>query len=335
MKFGLALPHYGFSFPDHGPVTFARVADVAVRAEELGFDSVWISDHFFLSLAKYGGGDDLHGTLEPMTALAGLSSVTSRIRLGTMVLGASFRHPGILARTAAALDRYSNGRLELGLGAGWYEEEFASFGYEFESTGERFAMLEEQMQALRALFASGSDPARHVGERYAIEGAFVAPGPVQEPRVPLWIGAKGGPRSLRLAATYADGWNAAWRWTPETYGDRSRSADEACERAGRDPVTLRRVVGLFALPGEDDKDLVARYHALQEWAPGGALDGELLEDYTRDTLTGTPERLREQVEAYAALGVEEIVINAGSVPFSLADDGMLDAIAEILIAAGP
>jgi probable F420-dependent oxidoreductase len=327
MKIGLALPHYGFSFPDHGTVSFARVASVVERAEELGFDSVWISDHFFLSLAKYGGGDDLHGSIEPMTTLAGLSSLTSRIRLGTMVLGAPFRHPGVLARMAASADRFSNGRLELGLGAGWYEEEFEAFGYEFEGTGDRFAMLEEQLQVLRAL--SVDEAVTHEGERYSLHDARVAPFAAP----PLWLGAKGGPRALRLAARYADGWNAAWRWTPETYGERARAADAACEREGRDPASLRRAVGLFSLVGESQDDLVAQYRALQAWAPGGALDGEPLEDYMRDTLTGTPERVRELVAEYAALGVDEIIVNAGSVPFSLFDEQMLDAIAETLIAA--
>src|SRR6266511_2427276 len=155
MRFGLALPHCDFSSPQGGPVTFARVAEAAVEAERLGFDSVWISDHFFLSLARYGGTDEPHGSLEPMTTLAGLAAVTDRVRLGTLVACAPFRHPAILAKQATAIDLLSGGRMEIGIGAGWYEDEFSAFGYPFGDTGERFGLLEETLQVLGLLFAEG------------------------------------------------------------------------------------------------------------------------------------------------------------------------------------
>src|SRR3990172_3095403 len=120
MRFGLTLPHYDFSLPGGGPVSFARVAEFARMAERLGFDSVWVSDHFFLSLAKYGGPPDAQGSLEPMTTLAGLGAITERVRLGTLVLCAPFRHPALVAKAAAAIDLVSAGRLDLGIGAGWF-----------------------------------------------------------------------------------------------------------------------------------------------------------------------------------------------------------------------
>jgi len=165
MRFGLALPHYDFSFPEGGPLTFERVAETAREAERLGFHSAWISDHFFLSLARYGGGDELKGSLEPFTTLAGLSQVTERIRLGTLVACAPFRHPGVLAKQATAIDLWSGGRLDLGIGAGWYEEEFASFGYTLGPTGERFELLEETLRVLGLLFEEGPDLARSQGGR--------------------------------------------------------------------------------------------------------------------------------------------------------------------------
>src|SRR5438067_13630980 len=109
MRFGLALPHYDFSMPDGGPVTFEHVAEAARDAERLGFDSVWISDHFFLSLARYGGDDEPRGSLEPMTTLAGLAAVTEHVRLGTLVACAPFRHPGVLVKQATAVDLLSGG----------------------------------------------------------------------------------------------------------------------------------------------------------------------------------------------------------------------------------
>ncbi|MGZ4136947.1 MAG: LLM class flavin-dependent oxidoreductase, partial [Actinomycetota bacterium] len=114
MRFGLSLPHYDFSLPGVRPITFDAVAEHAQRAEALGFDSVWASDHFFYSLARYGAGDEPLGSLEPLTTLAGLAVRTKRVRLGTLVLGAPFRHPSILAKSATTVDVLSRGRLELG-----------------------------------------------------------------------------------------------------------------------------------------------------------------------------------------------------------------------------
>src|SRR6058998_27828 len=150
MRIGLALPHYDFSFPDGKPLTWTRLVEAARRAERLGFDSVWISDHFFLDLERYGGSPEPQGSVEPFTALAGLTAVTERVRLGTLVACAPFRHPAIVAKMASAIDLQSGGRFDLGLGAGWYEREFEAFGYPFGTVGERFSMLEETVRAVAA-----------------------------------------------------------------------------------------------------------------------------------------------------------------------------------------
>src|SRR5688500_7291241 len=151
MRFGLTLPHYGFSLPS-GETSFVAVADWAKRAEHLGFDSVWVSDHFFYSFARYGADPAPIPSLEPLTTLAGIASVTDRVRLGTLVLCAPFRHPALLARAAASIDLLSGGRLELGLGAGWFEEEFDAFGFRFGPAAERFVALEESLEVMRLLF---------------------------------------------------------------------------------------------------------------------------------------------------------------------------------------
>ena len=329
MRMGLALPHYDFSFPDGKRLTWDGVVDAALRAERLGFDSIWISDHFFLDLERYGGHDIPLGSIEPFTALAALATLTERARLGTLVACAPFRHPAHVAKMATAIDLASGGRFDLGMGAGWYGREFEAFGYAFPATGERMTILEENVRAIAALF--GGKPVDLEAGNTRLSGAYNLPKPVQEGGPPIWIGGKGGPRLLGLVASLAAGWNTVWRWTPEDYGEKVAQLRKICESVGRDPSTVRRSVGLFALVGEDDRDLVARYRALQRWAPGGALDGEMLEDYARGSLTGTPERCSEVMADFAGHGVEELIVSPGSLPFAVYDWSLVELIAEAVL----
>src|SRR6266567_3583523 len=287
MRVGFALPHYDFSYPDGKPVTWDRLVEAALRAESLGFDSLWISDHFFLDIERYGGPPGFQGSIEPFTALGALAVLTERARLGTLVACAAFRHPAHLAKMATAIDLASGGRFDLGLGAGWYEREFEAFGFRFGSAGERFALLEETVRAVGALF--GQEPATFEGPTFRLDEAYNRPRPVQEGGPPVWIGGKGGERLLRLVAKHAAGWNTAWRWSPGDHRERVDALRGICEQVGRDPATVRLSVGLTTLVGEDGRDLQARYQALQEWAPGRALDGTSLEDFAEDTLTGPPD----------------------------------------------
>ncbi|MEW6058809.1 MAG: LLM class flavin-dependent oxidoreductase [Actinomycetota bacterium] len=322
MRFGLSLPHYDFSLPGGEAISFSQLAEYAQMAERLGFDSVWISDHFFYSLARYGAaGDELHGSLEPMTALAGLAPLTERVRLGTLVLCAPFRHPAILAKSATALDLLSGGRLDLGIGAGWYEDEFVAFGYDFSTVGNRFRFLEEAVEVLDRLLPGG--PVSLKGEHVELREAFNRPVPAQRPRPPIWIGAKGGDRALRLAARHADGWNTVWRWTPETYAKRVKRAREICEQEGRDPVTLRLSLGLYTIVGEDAGDLVARFGAMQRSLPEGVLDRETLDEFAADTLTGTPAQVLDRLGRFAELGVEEVIVAPAALPFAVPDPSIL------------
>ena len=240
MRFGLSLPHYGFSLPGSAPITFEAMAAWAIRAEELGFDSVSISDHFFYSFGRYGADPQPIASLEPMTALAGLAAVTDRVRLGTLVLCAPFRHPSNLAKMAATIDQLSGGAARSRIGAGWLEQEFSAFGYPFGTVGERFEALEETLQVLEALFSGA--PATFDGPTVALRDARLLPGSAQEPRIPVWVGGKGGPRLLRLAARHADGWNAVWRWAPEAYAGpgRRRQADLRSRRAVTPPRSASR-----------------------------------------------------------------------------------------------
>ncbi|HET8526429.1 MAG TPA: LLM class flavin-dependent oxidoreductase [Actinomycetota bacterium] len=331
MRIGLALPHYDFSMPGVSPVTFDAVAEVAVRAERLGFESVWMSDHFFSTLERYGGGRERYGSLEPLATLAGLAAATERVRLGTLVVSAGFRHPAVLAKAATAIDRVSGGRLELGLGAGWLEDEYEAFGLPFGTVGERFDLLEDTLGYLDALF--GPEPASFEGKRFSLRGAFNHPRPVQEPRPPMLIGGKGGPRLLRLAARYADGWNTVWRWTPDAYAPLAHAARGACERAGRDPSAFRLSLGLFTVVGESEGDLAARYERIGRALPPGVIEATPLEALRVDGLVGTPERVLERLSRFAEIGVDELVVSPAPVWFALPDPSMLDLLAERVLPA--
>ncbi|MGZ8605884.1 MAG: LLM class flavin-dependent oxidoreductase [Actinomycetota bacterium] len=332
MRVGLALPHYDFSLPGSTRVTFERVAEQAVRAEALGFDGVWVSDHFFASLGRYGATDGTrYGSLEPITTLAALAAVTERVRLGTLVLSTAFRHPAVLAKSATAIDALSGGRLDLGLGAGWFEDEYRAFGYPFGSVGERFDLLEETLAYLGALF--GQEPASFRGERFALHEAFNRPPPVQRPRPPILLGGKGGARMLRLAARYADGWNTVWRWTPDAYAVAARAAAAACEAQGRDPATFRLSLGLFTIVGRDDADVARRYELMAERLPPGVGHATDLATLRADGLAGTPGQVVERVAAFAALGVTELIVSPAPIWFAMPDPSMLDLLAEDVLPA--
>ncbi len=328
MRFGLALPHYDFSFPDCGPVSWERLRASARRAEGLGFDSVWVSDHFFLSLERYGGPPDPHGAAEPLTSLGALAVATERVRLGTLVLSAGFRHPALLAKAATTVDLASGGRVDVGLGAGWYAQEYRAFGYEFGSVGERFEVLEESLVVLGLLFGE-EEPVTWAGKHFRLEGAYCRPRPAQKPRPPLWVGGKGGPRLLRLVARHADGWNTVWQWTPEAYAERVDALRETCAREGRDPAEVRLSLGLYALVGEDRADLAERFSALRAWMPGEMEDR--VERFAEGRLVGTVEEVLDRLRVFASLGVEEMILSAGSLPFAVYDWSMVELVGERVI----
>jgi probable F420-dependent oxidoreductase len=325
MRFGLSLPHYGFSLPGDEPITFEAMTAWARRAEALGFDSVWVSDHFFYSFGRYGADPSPIAALEPMTALAGLAVMTERVRLGTLVLCAPFRHPALVAKMASTIDGIARGRLELGVGAGWLEDEFAAFGYPFGTVGERFAHLEETLEVLDVLFAG--TPATYDGPSVHLRDARLLPAPVQA-RIPVWVGGKGGPRLLRLAARHADGWNAVWRWSPEAFGDRAAAAGAACEGVGRDPASFRFTVGLYTLIGEDESGARSAFERGRAAMPGNAIVSETYDSWRADTLSGTPEQILERIQAFEAIGVEEIIVAPWVLPFAIPEPAQVELFAE-------
>lgn len=322
MRLGLALPHYDTSFANQ-PVSWDGVRRVAQLAERSGFSSVWISDHLFLDWGKYGGPSDRQGALESWTTLSALGAVTEKVRLGTLTLCNDLRYPSLLAKMAASLDRLSGGRLDVGLGAGWYEPEYKAAGIPFDPPGTRIRRVGEAAEIVRRLLAG--EELTFSGRFYATDGAVVRPGPVQEPPPPVWIGGKGD-FLLRTVARKADGWNFSWLGDFDAYADRSKVADEACESVGRDPVTLRRSVGAYVIAGKDEADAKRRYERLVERTPEGILraqNGEAgvsWDEFRRTRVAGTVAEVTDRLGSLGRLGVEEVIVTLGTLPFQVADE---------------
>ena len=243
-------------------------------AEELGFDGVWGFDHF---KPMYGEGPG--ETFEGMTTLAALAGVTERIRLGLLVTGVTYRHPSVLASQALTIDHASHGRLELSLGAAWFEDEHTELGIPFPPTGERFDLLEDALEIVTRLFTG--EEVSYDGKVVSLKGARMNPTPVQDPRPPIWIGGSGPKRTLPLVARYADVWHS-WG-TPKSLAEANERVDELAAEAGRDPSEIMRASSLSL----DDLDK-ARKH-LEGWRDAGY--GYLV--------CGWPEAGAAQVEAFA------------------------------------
>lgn len=197
--------------------------------ESLGFDSLWLPDHFVPTARPEGP------FFEAWTLLAALATQTERARIGIMVSSNTFRHPSLLAKQAVTLDHVSNGRLELGVGAGWFRDEHEMFGLEFPETGELVDRFAEALDLLDRYLSN--DITSFAGEYYSLKEAPNRPAPIQRPRPPLVLGAH-GPRMIRLAARYADTWNS--RGTPDEMRQRNGAMDDACRRYGRDPSAVKR-----------------------------------------------------------------------------------------------
>jgi alkanesulfonate monooxygenase SsuD/methylene tetrahydromethanopterin reductase-like flavin-dependent oxidoreductase (luciferase family) len=327
MRIGLALPQYDYSVPGEDPLTFATLAAYAVRAEALGYDSLWLSDHLFLGIAKYGGREEPYGAFEPIGTLGALAGVVSKPRLGTLVLCEALRPPTVAAKALATLDRISGGRLDVGLGAGWYEPEYAAIGMEMPTPGVRIRRLRELTEIVTGLL--GGEPLTYSGEFFEATGARVDPPALQQPRPPVFLGGKGD-KVLATVAACADGWNTCWAWTFDAYRERLEVLERACAAVDRDPATVWKSLGLYALVGEDEADLAARFTRLQQATPKGVLDSMTLDEWRVGRLVGTAEEVREQAAAWEALGVETIMVGAGAVPFQVGDLDDVVALAEVL-----
>lgn len=328
MQFGIALPHYDFSLPGR-PLDWRNVREWAVRAESLGFDSIWVSDHLFLDISRYGGSDKPQATVECFTALGALASATSRVRLGSLVVCNDLRSPALVAKMIATLDVLSGGRMEIGLGAGWFEPEYEAAGVPFELPGVRVGRLAEAVQIIVGMLSSESFS--FAGRHYRVKDAENRPQPIQRPRPPVFIGGKGD-RIARLAGKYADGFNTVWAWTPEAYGDRVRIVNEAAERAGREPASIKKTLGLYCLPGVSTSELDSRWSAYKEATPGVGPDS--FDEWKADKLWGNVDQISARLGEFAALGAEEVILGFGLLPFQIADAEAVEWFAKELLPQG-
>jgi probable F420-dependent oxidoreductase len=327
VRIGLALPQYDFSVPGESPLRWDTLLDHARKAEELGFDSLWLSDHLFLDLAKYRGPPEPRGIYEPLVTLAALARTVTRPRLGTLVMCEALRPASVLAKALATLDRISGGRLDVGLGAGWYPPEYEAVGLSFPPPGERLARLAEAVEVVRGLLGGG--PLTFEGRYHRAAGAVNLPPAFQEPHPPVFVGGKGD-RLIQLAVEHADGWNTCWAWTPDAYRDRLDVLERSCDKVGRDPATVWRSLGLYALCGEDRADLERRFARMRDVLPPRVVMGTV-DDWRDGHLVGTVDEIRAQRDQWGALGVETLILGAGALPFSVTALDDLELLAHALI----
>ncbi len=277
-----------FTEPQQG-ATYDDLLAVARTAEELGFDAFFRSDHY-LGMGTEG----LPGPTDAWVTLAGLARDTSTIRLGTMMTSATFRHPGPLAIAVAGVDQMSGGRVELGLGAGWFEREHSAYGIPFPGTGERFDRFEEQLAVITGLWATPpGETFSFDGEHYPVHESPALPKPVQAPRPPVLVGGLGKMRTPALAARYADEFNLPFvdEETTRAQFDRVR---RACEQIGRDPGAMRWSNALVLCVGRDEAELERRAKAI----------GREVDELRENGLAGTPAEVIDKLGRYAALGSE-------------------------------
>ena len=283
---------------------------VARRAQECGFDGFFRSDHFL----TMGARDGMPGPTDAWVTLAGLARETSGIRLGTLVTSATFRLPGLLAIAVAQVDDMSGGRVELGLGTGWYEDEHRAHGVPFPPVAERFERLAEQLEIVTGLWATpvGSSYS-FTGRHYQLADSPGLPKPVQSPHPPLIVGGSGPRRTPRLAARFADEYNAVFS-PAEVVGERFAAVRQACQDLDRDSTALTYSATLLVCCGRTDAEVDRRARVLGR-------DPQTLRK--RGGLVGTPAEVVEQIRAYRAVGASRMYLQV----IDMSDLDHLDVIA--------
>jgi F420-dependent oxidoreductase-like protein len=281
-----------FTEPQQG-ATYDQLLRIARAAEDLGFGAFFRSDHY-LSM----GGDGLPGPTDAWTTLAGLARETSTIRLGTLMTSATFRFPGPLAIQVAQVDQMSGGRVELGIGAGWFEQEHAAYAIPFPEVKERFDRFEEQLAVITGLWSTAEGELfSHSGQHYTVTDSPALPKPAQRPRPPVLIGGTGKRRTPALAARYADEFNLPFVSREVTSAQFGR-VRKACEDIGRDPGELVYSNALILCCGATDTDVRRRAEAI----------GRDLDELKAHHLAGTPAELVDQIGSFAELGAQRLYL---------------------------
>ncbi|MET8363081.1 LLM class F420-dependent oxidoreductase [Micromonospora sp. NPDC005194] len=302
-----------FTEPQQG-ATYDQVLAVARRAEDDGFGAFFRSDHY-LKMGEVSGDP---GPTDAWTTLAGLARDTSRIRLGTLMTAATFRLPGPLAITVAQVDQMSGGRVELGIGTGWYAEEHTAYGIPFPALGERFDRLEEQLAVITGLWSTPTGQRfSHAGRYYPVSDSPALPKPVQQPRPPILLGGMGPKRTPRLAARYADEFNLPFA-SPADSAAQFERVRAACAEIGRDPADLVWSNALVLCCGRNDAEVARRAAAI----------GREPDELRANGLAGTPDEVLDTIGRYAKIGSQRLYLQV----LDLTDLDHLDLVATEVLA---
>jgi F420-dependent oxidoreductase-like protein len=282
-----------FTEPQQG-ASYATLRRVARATEDLGFDAFFRSDHYL----KMGGVSGEPGPSDAWATLAGLAVETSRIRLGTLVTSATFRYPGSLAIAVAGIDEMSGGRVELGIGAGWYESEHTAYGIPFPALGERFDRLEEQLAVITGLWETpvGAEFS-YAGTYYHVSDSPGLPKPAQRPRPPVIVGGHGPRRTPALAAKYADEFNIAFS-NADVVAAQFGRVRAACAAAGRDARALVYSAAQTVCCGKDEATLSRRAAAI----------GRDLADLRANGLAGSPAEIVDKLAVFAEAGAQTLYL---------------------------
>jgi F420-dependent oxidoreductase-like protein len=299
LQFGLFVPQgwrmdlLGIADPVEAYETMARVA---LEAEALGYHSVWLFDHFHTVPTP-----TQEVTFECWTSTAALARDTRRIRIGQMVTCNGYRHPALLAKMASTVDVLSHGRLDFGIGAGWYEHEYRAYGYDYSHVSERLRALREAVQVILAMWTQ--EEASFEGSYYQVRGAINQPKGVQHPHIPLLIGGSGEQVTLKLVAQYADACNIT---NPDiaTLERKLAILKKHCEALGREYQSIKRTVLLMCAIAETDEQAALKIGSLERDAQGQADLSQVRER----ALIGTPETIRRRLAAYEQAGAQEIIL---------------------------
>jgi F420-dependent oxidoreductase-like protein len=299
IKFGVFLPFYAFGSAEATPISpFDRVRDVVLECERLGYDSVWLDDHLMFGKQPI---------LECWTTLAALSSITSKIRLGTMVTCNSFRNPALLAKMAATLDVISKGRLELGIGAGVQENEHIAYGLPFPAPRERIARMKESVEIAKKMWTE--EKASYEGKYYRVDEAVCEPKPLQKPHPPITIGGSGEKLTLKVAAQHADRCDVGYVPSLELYKHKLDVLGSHCKAVGRDFNEIERScwLGGQIFIAQNRKELDEK---VLEWKPKNVS----VEDFKKHSFIATPEECRRKIQQYADVGVTYFMLFFGGLP---------------------
>jgi alkanesulfonate monooxygenase SsuD/methylene tetrahydromethanopterin reductase-like flavin-dependent oxidoreductase (luciferase family) len=305
-----------FTEPQLG-ASYDQLLAVALTAEDCGFDAFFRSDHYL----KMGSASGLPGYTDAWITLAGLARETRSIRLGTLVSPVTFRAVGTFVVTAAQVDQMSGGRVEVGVGAGWYEPEHRAYGLPFPALGSRYDLLEDQLAILHGVWSAAPGATfNYNGRTCSVSLEADTLRPMQRPHPPIVIGGAGGPRSARLAAAFADEYNTSFRRVADT-----RRIHDAvrgiCERDGRDPSTMVWSAGQVVCCGRTEAEIVRRAAAI----------GRDATELRENGIAGTPDEVLEKLGRFAENGVDRFYLQV----FDLSDLEHLRFIAEAVLPHAP